>query len=200
MMNCINARIEIDARLRKGSAELPIDVRCHVDDCPACAAHMAELIKLQSILERTDFRVRPGELDGITFERIAEIARGRRPEVIGLKWSRPAWLWAPVAVAAAIILVSLIPKLANHVPSTTAINTASSITSAEVINDIARSEGLGDEFLTEMAGDMNVEYIAQELIEGSDIEDLLHGLTQSEMKALSDKIDNLPGMGSTGKG
>lgn len=196
-MNCRDAQSRIDQSLNAGDIELPDNLRDHAESCPACSSYLAELVNLQSILEGSDLGVRPGELDDITFERIAEIAQGRRPELIRLKWSKPGWLWAPVAAAAAIILVVLIPKFTNHAPSTIAINTTSSITSAEVINDIARSDSLGIAFLTEMAGDINVEYVAQELLNGSDVEDLIYGLTQNEMEALSDKIDNLPGMGSS---
>jgi hypothetical protein len=158
------------------------------------------------MLERSDLSVRPGDLDDITFEKIVAVAGGQpeavRPRRFELRPFGPApvWLWVPVAAAAAIALMVLIPRFTNNTTSTITIGATPGITSTELINDIAKSDSLGDEVLAEMADDMNMDYIAEALIEGSNINDLLHGLTQSEMEALSDKIENPPATGRSGKG
>ncbi len=201
-MNCKDAQFQIDERLRKGSTELPYEVANHIGSCPVCSAYLAESGELRSILDRFDPRVRPGELDDITFESIAALAGGKveRPGAIRARRFDLRWLWAPAAVVVAIVLVALVPKLTTNIPSTDTMNTAARLTNVELIDDIAHSDSLVGEVLADMADDMNMDNIAEELVEGADINDLLHGLSQSEMEALSNKIDELPGMGSSGKG
>jgi len=198
-MLCKDVQLQIDERLRKGGPDLPNEIRGHIDSCPVCAAYLAELDSLRPVLDMADLRALPGELDDLTFEKIVAAAGGGRKAV------RPGrfelrWLWVPLAVAAAIALMILIPRLIVNAPSTVALNTTPGITTIGLINDIALSDSLGDEVLAEMADDMNMDYIAETLSEGSDIDDLLSGLTQSEMEALGDKIDELPTTDRSGKG
>jgi hypothetical protein len=206
-MNCRDIRKIIDQHFGPGPQDpggktaMPAPVDTHIASCPDCAAYLNELALLGSMLNSADYSVRPGELDSITFDNIAAAessrwARGRstanQPNI--------RWLWAPVAVAAAIILVILIPKIGDT-PSSLSTDSFSSsgITSAEIINDISSSDSLGDEVLSSLAADIDFENVADEIIYNAEIADLLQGLTPSELEALSDKIDELS-KGATRKG
>jgi len=204
-MNCKMAKLKIDECIKANALSLPHEVEAHLISCAQCSAYRSELAGLQSILDKSDMSVYPGELDDITFESITAVASGKGREIkAGSRKAVYRWLWAPAAIAATIIVTVLVPQLANRVPSGSSAETAivapTSITSVEVISDIARSDSLGDEVLADIAQDIDMDYIADALLEGSDVSDMLYGLTPSEMEALYNKIDNLSETGSTGKG
>jgi hypothetical protein len=200
-MNCKDAQFRIDESFMAGQEDLAAEIRKHVDTCRICAGYLAELAELQTLLAGSGPDVHPGELEDLTFEKIVAVADSKgRGKVARSRRFEHRWLWAPMAAAAIIVLTVLIPKFTGDSPSGVALNTSSDITSTELINDIAESDSLGDVVLAEMADDINVDYIAEALIDDSDINDLLHGLTQGEMEALFDKIDDLPETGQTGKG
>lgn len=194
-MNCKDARDGIDRALISTPFSLPAEVDAHIENCPDCSAYLKEVYALQTVLNKHSLEVMPGELDNLTFEKIVSRAEEKKKKPVA--W-RPAFRWrwvlAPASVAAIFIIALLIRG--NDVTTMADLNNtvSYSMTSAEIVDQIAGSDSLGEELLVTLANkNSDFEHVADELLSGSDINDLLSGLTDDELKALYNKIDKLKG-------
>jgi hypothetical protein len=201
-MNCRSVRKAIEEHIAAKGMPLSDSISGHIDSCPSCLAYLGQLLEMRTALDLSREHVRPGELDDMTFEKIAALAGARKymPRGISIKDHKLRWALAPVALAAAIVVAVLIPEYYNRPDMIIAANGASDQSSNEIINEIATSESLGTEILADMAIDLNFDNIADELMREAEFNDLLYGLTQSELEALNNKIDDLPRTGRSGKG
>jgi hypothetical protein len=194
-MNCAKFQKLIDESFSKGDFFLSDEIRRHLEICSTCAAFAADLRSLQGVLDRRDFAVRPGELDGITFENII----AAKPAV-EIKRSVPAlarflrWAWVPAAVSA-LILVALIATRGTSPTGDSYTDTGlNGYTNQELVNQISSSDSLGTEFLVSLAGDDDdFTDAADELLSGADLDEILDGLTSDELKTLYSKLDDLKG-------
>jgi hypothetical protein len=194
-MNCAKCQREIDDSMAAKGTVYPPEVSEHLKSCVLCAVYAREVSILQGALDGTSERVVPGELDDITFESILQAASGGKRMTIRRK---QPWVirrgWVPAAAAATIVAIFLAPALFKGAPtSIVTVGTAPAMSSVEIINDIAASDSLTGEFLVDLADDIDLENLADELSGDGNIDDLLRGLTQNEIEALYDRLENLKG-------
>lgn len=195
-MNCKQVQDGIDLLLSECGISLPHELSSHIDKCSSCRDYLKDISALGEILDRKPLEVNPGELDDLTFEKIVTLAGEEMVRVAPLKpfW-RWRWLVAPAAAVAVVAIVAGVVFLRGHNTKT---NNSSSmpyvLNGVEILEQIASSDSLSRELLTSLAsGDSDLEYIADELTSGSDIDDLLSSLNSEELQALYDKLDNLKG-------
>jgi hypothetical protein len=192
-MNCKEFRKQADnffgQKENIGSSQL----KEHADSCPACAVYLNEFSILRGALNEIHFGIRPGELDDISFERIAAMASNPAGKHRAIRIAWPIkWILAPVAVSAAAVLIFM---LAKPVPkSDNSFTVSVPYSSQEIESAILSSDTLGIEILSSLAGDdTELDRAADELISDSDIDDILSSMSADELKAVYDKIDNLKG-------
>jgi len=194
-MNCKDVQKQIGALFGKGEFSLPEEMRLHVGRCPACASFAADLKSMQGVLDTHDFKVRPGELDDITFEKItaaASSAPERRSTPGFARFLR--WAWVPAAASAAVLALMLLLRDPASTDSTYTGTELMDYTNHELVDEIAASDSLGAELLVSLAGDDDeLTHAADELLSGADLDDLLDGLTSDELKTLYSKLDDLKG-------
>lgn len=112
-MNCERIRESIELALTAGSSPSGSEVESHLRDCPACSAYLSDLRQLQAALNAQVFEVQPGELDDLTFERLAETALSHRRRKVSPRSALAGfgrWAWAPVAAAVIAVIMFFIPK------------------------------------------------------------------------------------------
>jgi len=193
-MNCKQVQDSIDLLLSEGGVSLPHEISSHIEKCSSCRDHLKDISALGEILDRRLLEVNPGELDDLTFEKIAALAGEEMVRVAPLK---PFWRWlmAPAAAVAVVAIVAGVVFLRGHNTKTdNSLSMPYVLNGVEILEQIASSDSLSRELLTSLAsGDSDLEYIADELTSGSDIEDLLSSLNFEELQALYDKLDNLKG-------
>ena len=180
----------------RGSIELPRDLKIHIEICSECSSYLHELFSLNKALAHSDFEVRPGEMDDLTFEKIESIASERKirsrviNDIFKIKWA-----WVPAAAAAIIIAILFVPRMVNK----PAINGSGDIdfyppNDITIEESLTSSDTLANQFLSTMAGDTTeLDMASDELMIGSDINDMLNSLSNTELKALYKKLENLKG-------
>jgi hypothetical protein len=191
-MNCREYQRQIDIGFKQSGYEISGELVEHIQSCSSCSAYLRQLESLQEALNRP-LAILPGELDDITWETIGATAPDRKKERRPAKFARLLkWSLVPAAITAAVILVIMLFK-----PGAKNDYSGMSIdpyTTLGTDNSILSSDSLSIQVLSSMAADdASLDRAADELLSGSDIDDLLGNLTPDELKALYDKIDNLKG-------
>ena len=188
-MKCEKIKKIIDLSLVSGSIDLDSDIRVHIDSCESCRAYYDETLSLQADLSNQKFKVNPGELDGITFENITELADVSETEVTGTRARRSfKWLWAPAAVAAILFIVFIAPNIVPNGDIEIVTYTNDLVLDNDV--DLVLSDGLGSELISQLIEDENdLELLSEELAFDIELNTLLESLTDDELEAL-DKILN----------
>lgn len=196
-MNCREFREKIDLEFNRGEVEVPSELKKHLQSCDSCSAYSGELARLRESLEKQRFEVLPGELDDITFEKIAQSKRPY-PEKRGLFETIfrgfPRWGWAPAAVVAAIILFTIVPKIGERISTIYQLDEPSGVT--EIVDEYAEIESEDDLALVVVSlleNDTDFQWAAEELTTGMDYEDLIDDLTDDELRALYDRIEIIEG-------
>jgi len=196
-MSCEKIRSDIEMAFASGRPDLGIELESHLRDCPECSAYRAELYQLRMTLNAQAFSVLPGELDDITFEKIAGEktrsgvdSRSKRP---ALK-SAARWVWAPAAAAAIAFMLFFFPDRGDLIiePETTGSGSSDWVISLESdIPDSVVWSGVVDRFLgDETEFDLAADEIPLEL------EEALESMTEEELRLLYMRIDQLNGSAS----
>lgn len=196
MSNCRVIRKKLESGFGADLRELRPELKVHLKECADCSRYYRELVELGSALELSQLQVRPGELDDINFENIVKLAgeTERAPEkVVRINFLR--WAWAPAAAAALILVALLYPRNTGNTDSG---NNYWGYTdydySMPLDEQIVSSDSLSGEVISSLAsGTVDFEQAADELLDNSDIDDMLNSLTDSELKALGKRVDNLKG-------
>ena len=194
-MDCRKIQEQISGYFGNRDLSLPDHITRHLSDCRECAAFARDLAGLPGILSQSKLEVRPGELDDLTFEKIAELASSKENQRYNPVYIRRLnWLLAPIAVAGLALVIFFVSHN-KTVPAPDYIQTSSfTYSGIESVDDILASDSLGTELLTSLVGnDTELEQTADELISDTNLDDLLNGMTSDELKTLYNKLDNLKG-------
>jgi len=197
-MECRKFKQEVEMMLPGDISELSAPLKEHAGVCEACAVYLAELAGLNEMLATQQFRVRPGELDDIDFEKIESLARekaSRKTPWPRLLTGLRRWAWAPAVAAALLFLMLIVPGVFRG-PSDSNMPDADSYiySGGQLENSIVASDSLGAELLSSLVTDSDdFDKAMEELTRESDINGLLNDMSISELKALYEKIDNLKG-------
>jgi hypothetical protein len=194
-MNCQKIQKRISGYFGSQEYSLPEEVTLHISSCPECAAFANDLLSLHGVLGESRLEIRPGELDQLTFEKIAELASSKeKKRYASLIVRRFWWLLTPAAAASlALIIFFTTHNKTGNIPDY--IQTSSiAYSGMESVNDILASDSLGTELLTSLIGnDTELDHAADELISGSNLDDLINGMTSDELKTFYNKLDDLKG-------
>jgi hypothetical protein len=142
------------------------------------------------LLGSQKFEVYPGELNDITFERIAadqyrEKKAGYLQNIFSVRWA-----WIPVAAAAIFIMFFLFPGRVNHdaTEETMEIIDWSPPFSTHV------PEGFDSTTLAGIVGSGNdLELLEEVLLYNSDVENLIESLTDEEFDILYERLNSKSG-------
>ncbi len=194
-MNCGEFRKRIDSSFAKGEYDISGDLLEHAKSCADCSAYLKELELLKTALNVPELKVLPGELDDLTFEKIllAEPGGARKHQPARVTWPFK-WIFAPAAVGVIAVLIVLFSGIGKkNVIDYTGIS-ADSYSDVAVDSSILSSDSLSIELLSSIAGDdADLDHASDELLSDSNIDDILGTLTNGELEALYDKLDNLKG-------
>lgn len=196
-MNCREFQEKTDLEFRRGEVEMPSELKKHLKSCDSCSAYFGELARLRESLEKQRFEVFPGELDDITFEKIAQSKRPY-PEKRGLFETVfrgfPRWGWAPVAAIAAIILLTIVPKIGERISTIYQLDESTGVT--EIVDEYTGIESYDDLALvieSLLENDTAFVWAAEELMTDMDYDDMIEDLTDDELKTLYDRIEMMNG-------
>ncbi len=192
-MNCQDVQKRIDLELSGSSIAIDSALMSHIENCEKCGLYYKEIVQLREILKSQSFEVLPGELDDITFEKIiqspapATVKAGVFESIFSLRWA-----WVPAAVAAIIILFLVSPNINNLENGKSSIVQSDStylgdgifIGSEQEASALARSL---------ISDDSQLELLADELIFGSEIDDLIETLSDDEFEILYERLGNING-------
>jgi len=196
-MDCKEFQEKIDLEFRYGAFEMPSELRQHMQDCHSCSAYSGELSRLKESLHEQKFEVLPGELDDITFEKIAQLEQPgpeKRGVFEAVFTGFRRWVWAPAAVVAVIIILAIIPQFIERTATIFPLDESSGI--VEIVDDYAEIESYDDLALVVVSlleDDTEFDWAAGELIIDMDYNDLIDDLTDDELRALYDKIEMING-------
>lgn len=192
-MNCKEFQEKADLEFRRGEVEMPSELKKHLKSCDSCSAYLGALSRLGKSLSKQKFEVLPGELDDITFEKIAQSKRPY-PEKRGLFETIlrgfPRWGWAPAAAIAAIILLTIVPKIGERISTIYHLDEPSGVT--EIVDEYAGIESDDDLALVVVSlleNDTDFVWAAEELMTDMEYDDVIDDLNDDELKALYDKIE-----------
>jgi hypothetical protein len=193
-MKCKEFRNEAESEFGERDYVLSAEMKSHVDSCAECSAYLKEITALKEALAKPSLSVRPGELDDITFEKIATLASAKTPRRGTIRVGWPVkWILAPLTVAAFAVIIFILAKPVQQTDNSYAgIGPYSSV---EIENAVLASDSTGANLLSSLAASdtASLEYVSDELISDSDINDILGSMSVDELKTLYDKIDNLKG-------
>jgi len=192
-MKCDDVQKRIDLELGDSSVDIDFALKSHIESCEKCGLYYKEIVRLREILNSQSFEALPGELDDITFEKIIQSPGPETGKasifesIFSLRWA-----WVPAAVAAVIILFLVSPKVNNiENGELTAVQNESTflgdgifVESDEEASALARSL---------ISDDAEIELLADELIFGSEIDDLIETLTDDEFELLYERLGNING-------
>jgi hypothetical protein len=196
-MNCKEFKSRIDSAFKGGAFEIADDVKKHTDLCPDCMSYLHNLLELQQVLVHDHLEVTQEELSEISFERIVSLATGetKRTARKNPVFASGKWAWIPAVAAAIVIMVIFIPRFISRptVDYSTGLILYESA-GHDLEKAIASSDSLGAEFLsTLMSNSSDIYQAGAELVRGNNIDEMLNGLSEAELKALDAKLANLKG-------
>lgn len=192
-MNCREFQEKIDLIFRRGASEMPSELREHIQSCDSCRAYSGELSGLRESLDEQKFEVLTGELDDLTFEKIVQLKSPRLPKRAVFDGFRRR-AWAPVVVAAAIILLAIIPYFVERISTIYQQDESPGV--ADIVDDYAVIESYDDLALVVVSlleDDTDFAWAAEELMLNMDYDDLIDDLTNDELRALYDRIEMING-------
>ncbi len=192
-MDCREFQEKTDLEIRCGSIEMPSELRHHMQACDSCTAYFGELSRLKELLDEQKFEVLPGELDDITFEKIAQLERPQ-PKKSAVFSGFRRWAWASAAVVAIIVTLALIPQFSDWVAGIYQQDESSGV--AEIIDEYAMIESYDDLALVVVSlleDDTDFDRAAEEMMSDMHYDDMIDDLTDDELKALYDRIETIKG-------
>jgi hypothetical protein len=219
-MSCKKIQAELSDRWGKGKFSYPDSLKEHLQSCRECSEFLRDLAQMREILEVPEQSIAPGELDYITFENIIgsqEPARVTSPR--RSRFWRLAWLFAPAALVAIVATVisfshfgdgtfpvNMVNKgnsiniqnstnqtEANNSKAVAALSTIPS-TEQDLIDQIASNDSLPDLVISSMASDdKDLDYAVEEIIGRGEVDQILNSMSDEELQALYNKIDQLKG-------
>lgn len=203
-MKCKDFQKRIDLELSGSSLDIDSEIKSHIDSCEKCRLYYKEVVKLKEILNDQTFEVLPGELDDITFEKIAKSPRretaktGILESIFSLRWA-----WVPAAVAAIMVMFVVLPNV-NNIDDSRIVDREFEFNIDPYIetydflkwNDdvVIESEEEGTAIVSLLLSDnSDLETLADELILSSEIDDLIETLTDDEFEILYERLQNING-------
>ena len=210
-MRCKQVQEELSIGWGRKDFAFPGSIKEHLQSCRECSEFLRDLTLLQNALDEPDLSVIPGELDDITFENII----GAEEPVKSVKPSRAwrlGWVLAPIALVAVIAIVISFTHFGITTSNTDVANIASSSrisiadsladlsysaignTELDLINQIVSNDTLPDLVISSMAnGDSYLDYTIEEIAGQGEVDQILNSMSDDELKALYNKIDQLKG-------
>ena len=194
-MNCKAFRKQVDIAFGQSGYEITGELLEHANSCHLCSEYLKELKLLQDALNEPHLTVRPSELDDLSFDKIVSAAPSHKNDRRPVRIVRPLrWLVAPAAVSVVAILIIMLAKPAQRNVNNYSGSIIEPYSNLVSDNTLLSSDSLSIQVLSSMAGDdKDLDSAADELLSSSDIDDILSSMSQDELKALYDKIDNLKG-------
>lgn len=196
-MNCREFQEKIDLEFGAAALEIPSELKKHMHGCDSCSAYFSELSRLRESLNEQRFDILPGELDDIIFEKIAQ-SENSQPERRGLFETIFSgfrrWAWAPAAVIAMIIVLTIIPQFIDRNATIYPLDESSG--GVEIVDDYALIESYNDLAIVVVSlleDDAELDWVAEELMLGMDYDELIDDLTDDELRALYDRIEMING-------
>ncbi|UCE64889.1 MAG: hypothetical protein JSU85_08335 [Candidatus Zixiibacteriota bacterium] len=192
-MKCEDVQKRIDLELTGSSLDFDSALKSHIESCEKCGLYYKEVIRLKGILSSQSFEVLPGELDDITFEKIIHSAKpesrgaGVFESIFSLRW-----VWAPAAAVAIIILFLVSPDI-NNLENGKSLSVQSDSTylgNGIFVESDEEASALAVSLISDNA---EIELLADELIFGSEIDDLIETLTDDEFEILYERLGNTNG-------
>lgn len=188
-MKCKDLKKQIDLALKGDSLELEQSYKSHIDSCDDCREYYNQAVRLAGLLSSQKFEVLPGELDDITFEKIAlsrkpEKKSGYLQNIFSIRWA-----WVPAA-AAILIIFALFPKSVNKNGPDSEIDIIDwwSTFSTSV------PEGLDSTVLTGIVGsDTDLELLEDVIINNSEVDNLIESLSDEEFDILYERLNSKSG-------
>ncbi len=177
-----------------GSLFQPDDVvNFHIESCADCRAYYLETVRLRDGLNGQPFRVEPGELDDISFEKITSVAadKKRLPDKVDSRFSLIArWVWIPASAAALILLAVFLPGFLRVSETGDTDNGAEWLSYYEILS----IEGIQEEVIAALAGsETQIDNMTDELSGCLRPYELLNVLNDDELTALDKAIDKIYG-------
>jgi hypothetical protein len=196
-MNCREFKEKIDLEFRSGALEIPSELRQHMQSCDFCSAYVGQLSRLRESLNEQRFEVLPGELDDLTFEKIArskhcQPVRAGVFETVFARYRR--WIWAPAAVVAVIMILAIMPQFIDRNGAIYQLDQSSG--GVGIVDDYAVIESdddLAAVVVSLLEDEADFDRAAEELMLDLDYDDLIDDLTDDELKALYDKFEMING-------
>jgi len=195
-MRCDEFQKRIDLEFVRGDFEITGELRSHLDTCESCQAYLTDLLAMRTTLNSQSFEVQPGELDSITFENLIDSGTEIRTDYkrsISLMPFIFRWVWAPVAAAAIVVLMLLIPG--NRI--TKPVSEGDSVYSWDTW-DYIYSEAENDTIYSKMLeaiepSDDEFSLAADELVSGVSIYEAIDNMTDDELQDFYERISDING-------
>jgi len=195
-MNCDDFKKEISLELTGRDFQLLPNLKKHLENCDSCSQWYRDLSAVRDTLNSRSFEISPGELDDLTFEKIIAGDSSKAQNRGFLEILLPAvrkWAWVPAAAAAIAITLLLLPNSPTVPVDDEVIITQSSGTDWSLISEAADS-GMWSMIVGSLVDDnSDFDLVAEELSRELNFEDELSGLSDDELRALYDNIDQLEG-------
>ena len=188
-MNCDKVKKTIDSGLISSSVNLNPDVELHIRSCESCGRYYEKTVALQADLNNQSFEIKPGELDGITFDNIKSAVPTNIETQAEPKNSRVLrWIWIPAAVAAVLLVMFIVPNIIPNGEIEVVTYTNNLVLDDEL--DLALSDGFGSDIVSQLIEDENdLDLLSEELAYDNEINDLIESLTEEELEALDKKLN-----------
>ena len=196
-MNCSKFKERLNLEFHSEDSGLPSELDDHIRACDSCRAYYSQLARTREILNRQSFEVRPGELDDITFEKIAgakpvsipsESVFDKIKAVVGRR------VWVPAVAAAAVVILVFAPRMFKGSNGIYYSNQQyGSLETTDDYSSIQSSEDLAYVVESLMDDDSEVDLVADELMMDTDYEDLIDYLSDDELDALYERIETMNG-------
>jgi hypothetical protein len=192
-MKCEDVQKRIELELSDSSIAIDSALMSHIEGCDKCGSYYKEIVRLREILNSQSFEVLPGELDDITFEKIIKSAKPETGKssvfesIFSLRWA-----WVPAAVAAIVILFLVSPNINNleNGKSSTARSDSTYVGDGVFVESEQEASTLARSLISD---DTEIELLAEELIFGSDVDDLIETLSDEEFEKLYESLGKING-------
>lgn len=193
-MKCEDYQKRIDLELSGSSLDIDSEIKSHIDSCEKCRLYYKEVVKLKEILNYQTFEVLPGELDDITFEKIAKSPRREtaKPGILESIFSL-RWAWVPAAVAAIFIMFVIFPGRVDH---DTESGTIKIIDWSPPFSTYV-PEGLDSTVLSSFDNiEDDLELMEEVLLYDSGVDNLIESLSDEELDILYERLNSKSGSAS----
>jgi len=191
-MKCNEVREQIDLQLKCGSHDLEPAYKEHLDSCVDCREYYDQTAGLAELLNSQEFEILPGELDDLTFEKIAASARPAKKSGYLRNIFSIRWAWIPAA-AAIFIMFTIFPGRVNHDNES---GTVKIIDWSPSFSTYVPAGLDSTAFSSFNIDDNDLEILEEEILYNSDVDYIIESLTDEEFDILYERINSKGG--STG--